>query len=202
MKAIEPLMTETRGPSPDVIEVLMREHQRFAKLLGLLEAEVRRFGKGAEPDYELLQDIFFYMTKYPDRFHHPIEDLAFAEIAQRAPAARRHVEELRRQHRMIADRGTQFIERLERALGGGIVRREAIEAPALDYIALYREHMALEAKELFPLGRTHLQATDWERFRATIKPEDDPVFGHALAEEYRNLHRQIAAWADCGCAPQ
>lgn len=138
MKAIEPLMTETRGPSPDHIDVLVQEHERFAKLLGLLEAQVRRFGKGDEPDYELLQDIFFYMTRYPDRFHHPMEDLAFAEIARRVPAARRHVEELRRQHRMIADRGTLFIERLETALGGGIMRREAIEAPALEFIALYR----------------------------------------------------------------
>lgn len=62
--------------------------------------------------------------------------------------------------------------------------------------------MALEAKQLFPLGRTLLQATDWERFRAAVKPEDDPVFGIGVAERYRNLHRQIATWAYCGCATE
>jgi len=184
---------------PDEIDVFMQEHERFAKLLGLLETQVWRFAKGDEPDYELLQDVFFYMTKYPDRFHHPMEDLAFAEIARRVPEARKHVDELRHYHRAIADRGTQFIERLEAALGGDIVRREAIEAPALEYIALYRKHMALEARELFPLGRTHLSPTDWARFRAAIEPEADPLFGDQVAERYRSLHSQIAAWADCEC---
>lgn len=201
MKVIESLPKEARGSAREEIDVLIQEHERFAKLLGLLETEVRRFGRGGEPDYELLQGIFFYMTKYPDRFHHPIEDLAFAEIAQRVPAARGHVEELRHHHRMIADRGTEFIERVERALGGSIMRRIAIEAPALEYIELYRMHMALEVRELFPLCRTHLDPMDWARFRANVKPEHDPIFGNGSEEEYRDLHRQIAAWAGCGCLP-
>lgn len=201
MKGTELMKTEALEGVSDEVDVLMQEHQRFAKLLVLLETEVRQFGRGGEPGYELLQGIFFYMTKFPDRFHHPIEDLAFAEIARRVPAARGHVEELRHHHRMIAARGTEFIERLERALGGSIMRRIAIEAPALEYIELYRTHMALEAKELFPLCRTHLDPADWARFRATVNPEHDPIFGEGLEKEYADLHRQIAAWAGCGCVP-
>ena len=60
------------------IDKLQSEHTDFAKLLDLLEAQIGLFHRGEQPDYNLMLDIFYYMTHYPDRFHHPKEDLAFA----------------------------------------------------------------------------------------------------------------------------
>ena len=49
------------------------EHVNFAKLLDLLEGQLDLFHKGESPDYELMLDIMFYMTHYPDVLHHPKE---------------------------------------------------------------------------------------------------------------------------------
>ncbi len=79
--------------------------------------------------------------------------------------------------------------------------REAVERPALEYIALYRRHMAFEEQELFPLGKAHLSAGDWIDLNASMKAEEDPLFGDRVGERYRELHRRIARDAGCGCDP-
>jgi len=55
----------------DSIAVWHAEHVNFATLLNRLEAELERFQEGGVPDYELMLDIMFYMTHYPDVLHHP-----------------------------------------------------------------------------------------------------------------------------------
>ena len=182
-------------------DALVKEHLNFSRLLGLLEAQMALFHRGEQPDYGLVQDVFFYLTNYPDRFHHPKEDFVFARVAERVPAARVRVEELAGQHRRIAESGARFLARLEATLNGAIMPREAVERPALEYVALYREHMAFEEQELFPLGRTHLTAQDWIDASVATKREDDPLFGDLVEERYRSLHRRIARDAGCGCEP-
>ena len=67
---------------PDTLDQWHTEHVNFAKLLNLLEAELDLFHEGDSPNYELMLDIMFYMTHYPDVLHHPREDLAFAKIKE------------------------------------------------------------------------------------------------------------------------
>jgi hemerythrin-like domain-containing protein len=65
---------------------LHAEHANFDMLLELLEGQLDLFHDGKSPDYALMLDIMFYMTHYPDAFHHPREDLAFARIGEREPS--------------------------------------------------------------------------------------------------------------------
>jgi hemerythrin-like domain-containing protein len=57
---------------------LREEHVHFRKLLDLLEKQLNFFHVGETPDYSLLTDVLHYMINYPDRFHHPTEDVIFA----------------------------------------------------------------------------------------------------------------------------
>ena len=34
-------------------------------------------------DFPLMRDVMLYMTRYPDQFHHPKEDLLFTALAIR-----------------------------------------------------------------------------------------------------------------------
>jgi hemerythrin-like domain-containing protein len=166
----------SRPGCKDDLDVLVAEHQRFAKLLALVEDELDRVHGGEDPDYELLREVFFYMRTYPDRLHHPKEDLLFARVAERAPAARDLVEELRGDHRQIAESGARFLANLEAALLGNILPRQAVEEPAREYVALYRKHMALEER-LLPLARGHLTREDCARVQAVVGTDTDPIFG-------------------------
>lgn len=78
----------------DSIARLREEHIKFNGLLDLLERQLELFHRGDAPNYQLMLDIMYYMTHYPDVFHHPKEDLAFAKVKEREIKARPVVEEL------------------------------------------------------------------------------------------------------------
>lgn len=44
------------------IDKLQKELADFAKLLSLLEAQIELFHHGEQSDYDLMLDIFYYMT--------------------------------------------------------------------------------------------------------------------------------------------
>src|SRR5512135_9394 len=181
------------------IQTLHKEHSNFAKLLDLLEARLSWTPSGEEPDYALMLDVMEYMTHYPDRFHHPREDLAFRRLQRRRPDTRSVVEELERQHAAIAASGLRLVEQLEAATKGTASPPEALAKSAKTYIAALRANIQLEETELFPIAAELLQPDDWLLIDAAFHFREDPLFGSALQERYRALHRHIAREVGCGC---
>src|SRR5690606_23258251 len=62
-----------------------KEHARFDALLKLLEEQLGPLTEGFGPDYELVLDIFQYLSEFADRFHHPLEGRVFALVSEREP---------------------------------------------------------------------------------------------------------------------
>ena len=51
-------------------------------------AEIAAFEEGGQPDFEIMDGILHYCRSYPDRHHHPCEDLVYEVLQRRnAPAA-------------------------------------------------------------------------------------------------------------------
>jgi len=167
------------------------EHINFAQLLDLLEVQLDRFHRGEAPEYELMLDIMFYMTHYPDVLHHPKEDLAFVRIAERHPPARPIVERLTEQHAMMKRDGNALAIALDDIVNGSITSREHVEAPGRAYIAAFRRHMSTEETEILPLAAKLLDRDDWAAIESAIRQLDDPVFGKNGDDRYAALRRQI-----------
>lgn len=171
------------------------EHVNFARLLASLEAELDRFHEGETPHYELMLDIMFYMTHYPDAVHHPKEDLAFALMKSREPRLGPIVEELDCQHETLHATGGELVERLGDIVNGSIASRESVELLARDYIATFRQHMSFEESRMLPIAARLLNDDDWAAIDAEIRHVDDPLFGpnpeprYATIEEH--LERQV-----------
>lgn len=183
----------------DFIAHWHREHVNFAKLLYLLEEQLDFFRAANHPDYERMTDIVYYMTSYPDRFHHPREDVAFQIVAAKDSRAREYVTDLIQQHQVIAESGQQLLTRLAGVVGGAVMLRDDVERPGRIYIDHMRQHMSQEEDKIFPLAAKLLGDEDWAAVEAAIPAQEDPLFGPAVEERYKALHRQIAADADCGC---
>ena len=185
----------------DSIALWHAEHVNFAVLLDLLEGQLDLFHKGESPDYELMLDIMFYMTHYPDVLHHPKEDLAFARIKQRAADSGRIVDELTEQHALLKESGDALVHALDDIVNGSIMPREHVEEPARAYVADFRRHMHTEETAILPLAATLLRASDWVAIDAAIRDMDDPLFAKNGEERYAALRRQIAreavAFQDC-----
>ncbi len=175
---------------PRVLRQLRNDHVNMAKLLDLLDSQVRLFDEGGAPDYDLILDIMDYTMNYPDRCHHPIEDLVFRKLMARNPASRPVVEELLEEHAALARRTKQFAEALERVVLDAELPREEIAKLARDYVAVNRRHMEREERTVLPLVRETLEDDDWAEIEAALRGED-PLFGERVHQQYLALHQAI-----------
>ncbi len=178
---------------PPLIEKWITEHRNFERLLTVLEEQLELFRQGRQPDYGLMLDIVYYMTQYPDRFHHPHEDAAFAQMADAKVNAL--LAQSRQQHQAIAGTGKALQERLEAIAGGILQRGIEIEQLARNYIDDFRRNMQQEETSLFPLAQRVLTEDDWKVIDAAAPKVSDPLFGGRGQERYRILQRLIAGRA-------
>jgi hemerythrin-like domain-containing protein len=180
---------------PDTLAQWHTEHVNFARLLNLLEAELDLFHKGDSPNYELMLDIMFYMTHYPDVLHHPREDLAFAKIKKADKSAGPTVDKLAEQHEQLRKMGDALVGGLSDIVNGSISSRESVETPGRAYVASFRSHMRTEEKEILPMAAKLLRERDWSEIKVAIQHIDDPIFGEIAEKRYAAIHKQIARQA-------
>jgi len=175
-----------------VIAALERDHANIVKLLEILESEILAIEVGKTPDYPLMQDIMRYMAQHSDRFHHPKEDLIFAQLLKRDPGVRADVEDLIEEHIVIGLAGQEFAGLLRASGVDSIDVRERLGTSGLAYIRTLREHMLREERKLFPLAMAVLTKKEWQVIDTAVKAIDDPLFDEMTADEYQRLYRLIA----------
>ena len=182
----------------DRISLWHAEHLNFVTLLDLLEVELDRFGRGKAPDYELMLDVMFYMTHYPDALHHPKEDLAFARVAARRSGVRLLVDRLGEEHALLKREGDALVVALDDIVNGAITLRHHVEAPARAYIATFRQHIDTEEAHILPLAAAVLDHADWAAIDSALLELADPLFGNPRDERYAALRRRITRDSKAG----
>jgi len=176
----------------DTIALWHAEHRHFSRLLDLLERQVVAFHADDQPNFELMLDLINYLRFFPDRYHHPRENVAFARMAARDPQLKPLVDQLTQEHRVIAAAGSELLAYLQQVVDDVVVERAKVEAAAATYLVYYRRHLALEDRDIVPRAEQLLTVQDWEAVVAAIPSGVDPLFGEDFDERYRELRRQIA----------
>jgi hemerythrin-like domain-containing protein len=161
-------------------------------LSGLREL-ARMAGAATErPDFAALRAMLYYIDTFPEKLHHPKEDLhLFARLLARAPQAAALIERLRGEH----VEGARRVRELEYALlaleqtwpEGVQAFHGAVEA----YADFHWQHMRCEEQELLPLAERALGAEDWAAIEAAFAANEDPLAGIG-EREFRRLFQRIA----------
>ncbi len=173
---------------PDILQALDEEHHYQQRLLRLMEKQVAALNLRQHPDFEVMHGVMRYMTNYPDRFHHPKEDLVFGKVIERSPASRPAVEELLEEHTEIIARGQELLESIDRCRADhSRANADALRKSAHEYIGHLRRHMDAETLRFFPLAVRVLRKEDWANVDAHLQPVLDPVFGERPAPEFQSL---------------
>lgn len=171
------------------------DHRNFALLLDLVQRQVDAFHAHKRMDYELMHSIVYYLRHFPDRFHHPREDVAFARMIEHDPRMQLEIARRIQEHVVIAEAGEQLLSCLNAIIAGVVVERSALEAAAATYLVYYRYHLACEEQQVIPRAVELLTAADWAAV-AAIASEPDPLFGSGTDHRYEALRKQIAAMAE------
>ena len=166
------------------------DHSNFARLLDLLELQVDAFHAGKRPNYELMRLIVYYLRHYPDRFHHPREDVAFNRLVRRDPQLQSDVAWCIQEHGFIADAGEKLLNCLNQIIAGVVIERATLTTEAATYLAYYRHHVATEEHQIIPRAVELLTPDDWTAVSA-IPAEPDPLFETPVDARYSELRDQI-----------
>ena len=173
------------------IEDLGRDHRNMERLLALIEDQVDRFREGTPLDFDLLASVLDYIRNFPERCHHPREDLVFQRLLTRHPSATEAIGDLLKEHRQLAELTARLVEAVRYVELEMDVPRARLESVARDYIAACRRHIAEEERVFFPLAEQRLTDEDWREIEAAISAPDDPLFGPRVEKHYLNLHERI-----------
>ena len=147
-----------------ILDTLHSDHDDMAKLLMGLERQIEIFEGGETPDYELMTNTLDYITRYPDRFHHPKEDLIHARLKRRAPDD--DVIDLTTEHEELAALTRSVNAAIQDVLLDNFGPRAWISTVTRNFVTTYRHHMNVEERFFLPLAESKLTAEDWRELDA------------------------------------
>jgi hemerythrin-like domain-containing protein len=178
----------------EILRRLREEHRNIARVLNALEHQLAIFDRGEQPDYDVLVAAADYFTGFPDRCHHPKEDLIFRKLKKEDPAAIESIEDLELEHEKMAGLAGHFREAVQNVLEEVEVPREAFDAVVRHFIRDQHRHMQMEEEHFFPLALRVLGPQDWAEIDSQVTKEDDPLFGSEASRSFEALLRQILKW--------
>lgn len=174
-----------------IIELLSREHRNIEMLLAVLEHELEIFDRGERPDYEVIRSIISYFEVYPAVFHHPQEDLVFAKLKIRDPAAAAKIGDLAREHQQGNERLRRVAHAVENVLADREVLQQNVDYIVRDFIEHERHHIMMEDRDFFPAALKALEPQDWTEISSALMREKDPLFSEAAEETFGALRACI-----------
>ena len=174
-----------------IIERLSQEHRNIEKLLAILERELKVFDRGDLPDYEVIGAIISYFEVYPEVYHHPQEDVVFAKLKIRDPAAAAKVGDLAREHQKGAERLRRVAHAIENVLADRELLRQDVDAIVRDFIEHERRHILMEDRDFFPAALKALTPRDWAEIASALTNPEDPLFSDAAEETFGALRARI-----------
>ena len=173
-----------------IIERLSREHRNIEKLLAILERELEIFDRGDRPDYEVIRAIISYFKVYPQIYHHPQEDLVFAKLRIRDPAAAAKVGDLAREHQKGAERLHRVTQALDSALADHQILRQYVDTIVRDFIE-HEHHIMMEDRDFLPAALKALEPQDWTEITTALTGHRDPLFSDVAEEGFDMLRAHI-----------
>jgi hemerythrin-like domain-containing protein len=184
----------------EILVDLQNDHRNLSRLVNLLGK--RATGEQA-PDaagMALLTDAVYYLTHFPDVFHHPREDALARWLNRQGALPDSLVRELATQHGDIATQGRELLRDLE-----SLMRREtetwAGLAPRIgEYAKALRLNMVTEEEWLLPVAFAEaLNARHVVPAELALACEADPL-ERQTDERFAELRAVIIAEAQCDCA--
>ena len=174
-----------------IIERLSREHRNVEALLSVLERELEIFDRGGRPDYEVIRGIISYFEVYTEVYHHPQEDLVFAKLKIRDPAAAKQVGSLALEHQKGAERLRRVAQAIDYVLADREILRESVDNIIRDFIEQERLHIMMEDRDFFPAALKALEPQDWAELASALTSRDDPLFNDAADETFDEVRTRI-----------
>ena len=183
----------TQSAASRVINELGRDHRNVARLLTLLDTQITALIQDEKPNFQVMADTMYYMTHYPDLFHHPREELVFTRLEKRSAEAARLIKELRYEHQLLTESGSDLYDSINQAISDQPVERELLVTKAHGYSAMLLDHMRKEDAGIFPLAQVLLAPEDWIAINEEMDIPSDPLFDAKVEKGFLALQEFLTS---------
>ncbi|MEM9254213.1 MAG: hemerythrin domain-containing protein [Pseudomonadota bacterium] len=182
----------TRPATPALLQTLRAEHRYMGEIIRLFREQLDAIAAGELVDPHVVYEVMEYMISWPDRFHHPREDLIYARAAELSGEAADEVDTLQRDHDHTAERGRALLDLIIQWRRGGVDGDQLVQEGRA-YTEHIFEHMRTEEQLVFPHVESLLTTADWYDLAEDdhLQPVSEPVFGYKIEREFRNMTRKL-----------
>jgi hemerythrin-like domain-containing protein len=181
---------------PDTLILLQLEHRNYGRILEHLDGLVDRLESGQEVDASKIDQIFQYFADYPDRCHHPKEDLVFHRLELRAPETAAEVGDLLGDHSQLADLTRRTCAIVEASARNGGISSPRCLAAMREFSRSYREHIQSEDELFFPRVLETLSRADLDLIDFSMFDSHDPIFDDDAEVRFQRLRNAIFEGSD------
>jgi hemerythrin-like domain-containing protein len=177
------------------LRIVREEHERLAAVVHGMRYLVRTIReKAVQPDLRVFRAMLLYISEYPERLHHPKEDLhLFTPLRAHTREHDATLAELEAQHA----NGEAMVRRLEHLLLRYEFGGEREFAPFAEQVEFYADfyfrHMRTEEEIIFPALIAHFSTADWDQADRAFIANDDPLSGTDLKHDFERLFTVIVS---------
>lgn len=176
-----------------LLSQLYADHYNALRLLRCFESELACIE--SQEDWHdrlpIILDILEYVRVYPEKFHHPIEDLAFDKLLVKDVPGASTIWGIKAEHVKL-EKMTQKAQQLFANVANDVVvSMEELLSTAGEFIARQTDHINCENSMIFPLFEKYLSDEDWSAIQQKIDLKKDPLFEQRVREEYKSLYQAI-----------
>lgn len=173
------------------LDSLKQDHRNMTKLLDAFERQFEVFSEAGAPDYALMQATLEYCVDYPDKVHHPKEDLIWASLIKRDKDAVAGMGDLTRLHEELSALSHSINYALKMVLQEETASRDWVGTSARNFLNAYRAHMKLEDEQFFPAAERTLTKEDWKEIDSKYESLEDPLFDRREESRFESLRLYI-----------
>ena len=178
-----------------IMQHLNDDHRHMAKVLHCLKHRLNQpsSASNSASDLWLFLAALDYIQVYPERWHHPAEDLIFKRLKMRNPDFASQVAIIEEEHEHMESMTNAMLELCNAFMEDNEQAIKSMRLIMLCFLDLQQKHMQRENEHLYPFIEQHLSAEDWLEIESAIPKIDDPVFGEAVKHNYEKMYEEIIA---------
>ena len=180
-----------------LINQLITDHKNLTRLLNILDDQVKAFmlnSNDEENDFSVLLETLDYLNAYPQKWHHPAEDLILNFLLEKDlnKEDKDSIKTILKQHQVL-EKETKKLEELFLSItNDAIIPMRRISEQFFSYLDLQREHIETENHLVFPIMEQNITESEWQSLQGKLSNTlKDPLFQTRIKSEYNILYRYL-----------
>jgi hemerythrin-like domain-containing protein len=175
----------------NVVVLLQIDHRTMAKLLDLIQQQAKNMIRRDPVNYRLLESAFAYLSSYPDRCHHPKEDLVYRKLHSRYPEMAASLKDLVTEHEKLAQLTRNLMAALGESRQAEPAATDRVADQLMEFLSLYRHHMLMEDQYFFPAALQWLSPDDFAEIDFRLFDHPDPLLDRESEGMFAELREEI-----------